>query len=62
VREVALNAGYHCGATAVKPELLLCAHGLDVMGIMSRGIVQVSASLVPAAGLMFAVAASASEV
>jgi hypothetical protein len=36
-----VNAGYHCGATAAKPELPLCAHGLDVMGIVSRGMVQV---------------------
>jgi hypothetical protein len=36
VREVTVYAGYHCGVSAVKPELLLCAHSLDVMGILSR--------------------------
>jgi folate-dependent phosphoribosylglycinamide formyltransferase PurN len=44
VRDKRVNAGYHCGVSVVKPELLLCAHGLDVMGNVLRGMMQVGAS------------------
>jgi hypothetical protein len=44
VRDKRINAGYHCGVSAVKPELLLCAHGLDVMGNVLREMMQVGAS------------------
>jgi hypothetical protein len=44
VRDKRVNAGYHCGVSAVKPELPLCAHGLDVMGNVLRGMMQVGAS------------------
>jgi hypothetical protein len=44
VRDKRVNAGYHCGVSAVKPELLLCAYGLDVMGDVLRGMMQVGAS------------------